>query len=193
MNDRAWDWVEETYPDGIRLIFVRRIAPERIFETFNTDLATARDVTADDAHNTVPYPWIRVGCAGDWTFSIDSCIFSFFQIDAQIRNLSSGTELAMHEGGIELSHFYYFEGGQEVTSFEPLMSPWRAGSDPDRFVPYMRQVGLDVDPPSDNAELGGSPTLALLNMLTLALDIQLSREQALGPLPTAHVGWDPTA
>lgn len=51
----------------------------------------------------------------------------------------------------------------------------------------MRQVGLRVDPPSDDDdEPQGSPRAALLEMLSLALGIRLSREVVLGSLLTVQ-------
>jgi MFS family permease len=63
-------------------------------------------------------------------------------------------------------------------------------TDPDRFVPQMRQVGLDVEPPPDDADPvpPRSPNIALLDMLTLAPGIRLSRETATGPLLTVRPG-----
>jgi hypothetical protein len=86
--------------------------------------------------------------------------------------------------------FYYFADGTEVTSFEPLMARDRFGSDPDRFVSQMRQAGLRVDPPADDDdnELERDSGIAVLEMLTLALGIRLSREVAIGPLLTVQPG-----
>lgn len=104
--------------------------------------------------------------------------------------LSAGTDLVLFLAGMELDYFFYFADGAVVTSFEPLMSAWRDGTDPDRFVPQMAQVGLDVEPPADDdeSEQEPSPAIALLEMLTLALGIRLSREMAMGPLLTARSG-----
>jgi hypothetical protein len=183
--ESPWDWVSQEYPGGIRLMFTRMVTPERVFETFGADPADARILTAGAAHDTMPYPWVRAGRTGDWTFSVDSCLAGPFSFEPLARQLSAGTDLALLD--TYAGYFSYYADGSDVTSFEPLMSAWRNGSDPDRFIPHMRQAGLDVDPPPDNAAPGEDPTLALLNMLTLALGIKLSRDQALGPLPTAHV------
>ena len=73
----------------------------------------------------------------------------------------------------------------EVTSFEPLRAWDRFGTDPDRFLPQMHQVGLSVEEPPQGSAFR-DPVIALLEMLTLALGIRLPREVALGPLLTVQ-------
>jgi hypothetical protein len=186
VTQAAWDWVTETY-EAIRLIFIRHAAPERIIAEFGADPSRAVTVPANVTDEAAGFPWLRTGRTGEWAFSMDTCLSSSFESERLARVLSAGTDLALFELFPGKSYFYYHADGQEVTSFEPVMSPWRHGSDPDRFVRQMRQAGLDVDPPSEDAELGGNPALALLNTLTLALGIRLPGEQALGPLPTVGV------
>jgi hypothetical protein len=190
MTRSTWDWVADEYPQGVRLTFARNLVAGTVLEAFGTDPGSAVLLTAAAAHDTVPYPWVRAGRTGEWCFSIDTCLTGPFGFEAVARRLSQGTDLAVVDAYAE--YFFYYADTEEVTSFEALMSPWRSGSDPDRFAPHMRQAGLDVDPSPDDAELGPSPTLALLDMLTLALGIRLSRDQALGPLPTAHVNLPDT-
>jgi hypothetical protein len=74
----------------------------------------------------------------------------------------------------------------------------RAGREPDRFLPGMRELGLRVDRPAPHQRPGArrnleeerrrprrDPVVAALAMLTLALGIQLPGEAAHGPLLTA--------
>jgi hypothetical protein len=182
-----WDWMAEAFPHGLRLMFVRQVSPERVIEAFGANPAAARWLTADVTFETIDHPWVRVGRTGEWVFSFDNCLSGVEEFSPTARELSQGTELARLESLVSSGYFYYFADGEEVTSFEPLMSPWRYGTDPDRFVPQMRQVGLDVEPPSDDAAIGESdPNIAALQMLTLALGIRLPREAALGPLRTVR-------
>ena len=87
-----------------------------------------------------------------------------------------------------IDYFHYFVDGTEVTAFEPLRAWDRFGTDPDRFLVQMRQVGLDVDPRPVGTELERDPTMELLDMLTVALGIHLPAEVALGPLLTVQRG-----
>jgi Family of unknown function (DUF6461) len=181
----GWDWIKDEYPDGIRLMFVRGVPPERVIEAFRANPAAARLLSAEATDEIVGYPWVRVGRTGEWAFAIDSWYEERERIASQ---LSAGTELALFEPNPKLDYFYYFVDGREVTSFEPLLAHDRDGSDPDRFVPQMRRAGLRVDTPSHDAYLSRDPAIAVLEMLTLALGIRLSREVAMGPLLTVQPG-----
>ena len=193
-GEADWEWFVREYPNGgVRLTFVRGATPERVIEGFRADPAGARLLTAEAAEDTVGYPWVRVGRSGEWAFAIDtwhelSTFGEFGRISNEFLELSAGTELALLESTLSSSLFWYLVDGVEVTSFEPLMSLWRDGSDPDRFVSQMRETGLDVDPPADDAELERDPTVALLEMLTLALGVRVSRQVGMGPLLTVEPG-----
>lgn len=189
-----WDWFGETYPFGIDLMFARGVAPERVIEALGADPAAARLLSAEDV-DTPGYSGVRVGGEGEWTFAMGGTSLSTQEYEQVGLGLSTGTEVVLFLAGMELDYFFYFADGVTVTSFEPLLSAWRDGTDPDRFVPQMRHVGLDVDPPPDDAEeendddaVERDPTIALLEMLTLTLGIRLSRETAMGPLLTVRPG-----
>ena len=185
-----WDWFGEAYPFGIDLMFVRGAEPERVIEALGADPAAARLLSAAAAVETLGYSWVRAGRTGEWTFAMGAASLSTQEYEQAGLILSAGTELVLFLAGMELDYFLYCADGATVTSFEPLTPAWRDGTDPDRFVPQMRQAGLDVDPPADDDESEGepSPTTALLKMLTLALGIRLSRETAMGSLLTARSG-----
>jgi Family of unknown function (DUF6461) len=189
-----WGWVAPAFPHGLRLTFVRGVAPERLVEAFGADPAATRWLTAEVTFATIGDPWVRVGRTGEWVFSFDNCLFGIGGFSPKARELSAGTELAHLDSLMSSGYFYYFADGAEVTSFEPLTSACRYGTEPDRFVPQMRRVGLDVDPPPNDPPgahdpddgAPDDPNIAVLEMLTLALGIRLSRGMALGPLRTAR-------
>lgn len=181
-----WAWVREEYPNGIRLTFVRGISPERITAALGADPANSQWLTAEVTYETLGHPFARVGRSGEWAFCIDNCFFNVGRFSPTARELSAGTELALMDS-LTSDYFFYFADGTEVTSFEPLMAFDRGGSDPDRFVPQMREVGLDVEQPPDDAAISDvNPAIATLDMLTLAFGIRLSRDVALGPLATVR-------
>ena len=186
-----WDWIDEDCPNAIRLMFVRGVTPERVIGAFGADPADAQLLTADVAHETAALlsrPSVRVGRTGEWAFAIDDW-HEARDFQRVARELSAGTDLALFDEGLtsDSPDFSYLVDGAEMTGFEPWLAHERRGSDPDRFVPQMQQAGL-IAAPHPNAELQDIPRVALLEMLTLALGIRLSRSVAMGPLLTAEPG-----
>jgi hypothetical protein len=182
-----WDWMQEEYPIAFTLMFVRGARPERVIEALGAEPTQALMLSADDTLETLSH-WDRLGRSGEWTFVFDNSEIKWPDFEGIAIELSAATEVVLVESNPNIESFWYYADKVEVTSFEPMQSAWRDGSDPDRFVPQMRQVGLDVDPPADDddSELERNPMIALLDMLTLALGIRLSREVALGPLLTVE-------
>jgi hypothetical protein len=183
-----WDWMHEEYPIAFTLMFVHGVRPERVIVALGADPAHALMLSADETLETLSGHWARVGRSGDWAFVFDDSDLGISDLEQIANELSAGTEALLLESNPNIAYFWYYADGVEATAFEPMLSAWRGGSDPDRFVPQMRQVGLDVDPPADDddSELEGDPMIALLDMVTLALGIRLSREVALGPLLTVE-------
>jgi Family of unknown function (DUF6461) len=190
-----WDWVAETALDiGGSFIFARGASPEQIMRAFGMNPAKARLVSASDfaqaLHDpdwlrTEPpeHPWIRVGVAGEWGFALDESMAGSggYEHDA-VAALAAGTEVVLFTHTQTIDDFLYCADGIMVTSFEPGMLD-RYGSEPDRFVEQMRQVGLPAGIDDDHA---ADSMIALLQMLTVALGIWVPRDLALGPLLTVQ-------
>lgn len=180
----GWEWFQEKgYGNGVRLLFVRGVAPEQIIGALGCDPADAHPL-AEEATWGMFGDWARVGTAGRWGFSADSGSISVWDFERIARDLSAGTDLVLFQTGPDRDYFQYFADGIEVTAFEPLLARDRTGSDPDRFLPHMREAGLRVDEDQDEFR---DPALALLDTLTLALGIRLPRDIALGVLPTVDL------
>jgi hypothetical protein len=204
--EQAWGWVRDSLDPGATLIFTRGVSVERVIEVFGMDPATAQLVPESQVDEVLPDPvyggghevtgpYLRVGRSGDWAFAIDPTYLSLYRHldgDPVIQRLSAGTEVATITWTPKPNeNLDYWVDGEWMTSFEPYMSYYRAGADPDRFVPEMRQVGLDTEPPGQEARSGEptedqDPLIATLDMLTLALGIRLSEKTASGPLLTVQ-------
>ena len=192
----GWDWIAETALDaGGSFTFARGVPPDRVIEAFGLRPASARLVPLDRVADALHDPdwlgshppehyWIRVGNSGGWGFALDESSggFGWYEEDAAI-GLSRDTEAILFTHTATIDTFHYYVDSVEVTAFEPLRGWERWGTEPDRFLPQMRQAGLRTDP--DAARTRDS-RLALLDMLTLALGIQVTREQAFGPLLTVQ-------
>jgi Family of unknown function (DUF6461) len=169
-------------------------------EAFGMNPANAFVATLAQARRSLPYPdyletypahhpWIRVGTAGEWGFAIDESSGGYggYEEDAA-RALSAGSEAVLVTQTASISYFHYYVDGAEVTAFEPLRGWERFGTDPDRFLPYMRQAGvrLDGEVRLDDLDAYKDPVIAVLEMVTLALGISLGKDVALGPLLTVQ-------
>lgn len=212
-GEHDWGWVRDSLGLGATLIFARGVAPERVIEAFRMDPATARVVPESQIPEVLPYPvysdgleatgpYLRIGQSGEWAFVIDPTFLSLYShlhggpVEAR---LSAGTEVVTVTWTPKPTESVdYWVDGQWMTCFEPYMAYHRAGADPDRFVPQMRQVGLETEPPGPAAGSGEpddepgayqDTLIAALGMLTLALGIRLSEEAASGPLLTVQRGF----
>lgn len=187
-NDQAsggWDWLAGSGLDlGCALIFARDVEQDEMFGAFGLDPTSAQteEWVFDPRRARV-----RVGRTGDWTFAIDEHMISL-DLAMHAKNvagwLSPGTEVVTVDWTAKpTEHFAYWADGIQVTALEPYRAFDRIGSDPDRFLREMRQVGMLTEP-DDDADGPGNPLIAALNLATLALGIRLSEEAAMGPLAT---------
>jgi hypothetical protein len=142
------------------------------------------------ANENPGYPWVRAGQAGDWAFAFDGGCADAHELERIAIELSAGTETVLFNMNPALDYFRYFADGAEVTAFEPLLAYDRSGSEPDRFVPFMRQAGIRTDPASYSGvdDSFSGPVVALLEMLTLTPGVRLSRDDALGAPLTPQLG-----
>ncbi|TMR94717.1 DUF6461 domain-containing protein [Nonomuraea basaltis] len=107
-----------------------------------------------------------------------------------IRALSAGTELVSvtrHDYATDL--FVYAIDGDRLTSFDPRKPAWRYGSDPDRLLDAMREVGVDPTylpgghVTGQEAISSGTPTMGEALMLAARLTgVVLTQEVLNGPL-----------
>jgi hypothetical protein len=186
-----WDWVYETALGAIggTFTFARGASPEQMMTAFGMNPARARLVPASDVAQALhdpdwlrteppEHPWIRVGVAGEWGFALDESSAGY----GGYEHAPAGTEAVLLTHTQTIDDFRYADDGTLVTSFEPGMLD-RYGTEPDRFVEQMRQVGLPATIGDDRAV---DPMIALLQMLTVALGIRVPRDLALGPLLTVQ-------
>jgi len=186
-----WDWLER---NGLRLIcaliFARDVTQDQVFEAFDLDPASAR------MQERVFDPYrsrVRVGQLGGWTFAIDEQMESL-HLALHGKNvgkrLSAGTEVAVVSWTPKPTEdFEYWADGTLVTSFEPYRAFDRFGSEPDRFLREMRQVGM-VTEADDAAEGPEDDLIAALDLATVALGIRLPEQVVIGPLATVTLAVD---
>ncbi|MEW9533906.1 DUF6461 domain-containing protein [Microbispora sp. NPDC049125] len=70
-------------------------------------------------------------------------VFGWKALDA-LQALSVGTEaVSVRRHDDSSDRFAYAVDGEQVTAFDPMIPAWRYGTDPDRLVELMRDVGFD--------------------------------------------------
>ena len=186
-----WGWLEGS---GLRLmcalIFARDVTQDQVFEAFDLDPASARieDWVFDPDRRRV-----RVGRLGAWTFAIDEQMESL-HLALHGKNvgkrLSAGTEVVVVSWTPKPTEdFEYWADGTLVTTFEPYVARYRFGSEPDRFLREMRQVGM-VTEAADAAEGPKDDLIATLDLATVALGIRLPEQVAMGALATVTLAAD---
>ncbi|GII65071.1 hypothetical protein Skr01_51560 [Sphaerisporangium krabiense] len=128
--DYAWFVKEcEERSDGFCVTFVRDLSPE---ESLHRIGATLGDISGE---------WGIEACAtSGGTVLID---YGY----AELPNLlSRGTATArVFTNGSLDEDFVYSVDGVVVTKFEPCFPDSRRGSDPDRLLAHMRELGMPVD------------------------------------------------
>jgi hypothetical protein len=137
-----------------------------------------------DERLNVLHPWIRAGQEDEWGFAVDQGSVNAFELSAAARELSAGTDVATFQWTMTIDNFEYLVDGTVVTAFEPLLSHQRTGTEPDRFLPLTRLVGLKVDPDDDDMTL--DTRISLLEILTMGLGIRLPADVVRGPLLTVQ-------
>jgi hypothetical protein len=162
-------------------LFGRGVTAESIVEALGVARSDARLLTQRAARKDPGVPWVRVGQTGEWGFALDTGCAGPAEFQRIARDLSAGTEAVTFDTSWESGYFRYYADGALVTSFDPRQ-PWdRAGTDPDRFLPLMWQVGLRRDEEDEDYR---DPAIALLEMLAKSLGIRLGRKEGTGPLLT---------
>jgi hypothetical protein len=187
-----WDWLEASELRlGCALIFARDGTQDEVFGAFDLDPSSAQmeDWVFDPDRRRV-----RVGRLGVWTFAIDEQMES---LDLAVHGKNVGKRLSVGTEVVVVSwtpkpteDFEYWADGTLVTTFEPYdAARYRFGSEPDRFLREMRQVGM-VTEAADAAEGPEDYVIATLDLATVALGIRLPEQVAMGPLATVTLAAD---
>ncbi|MEU9833196.1 DUF6461 domain-containing protein [Streptosporangium sp. NPDC048047] len=118
--------------------FVRGLAPDEVLRRFTVDENTLEECDAADCIGTAKIgDWTLVVEPGGWLLAADPEIYT---------RVGRGTEIVSvcrHDYAADT--FAYIVGGEPVVEFEPVLPDDRSGTDPDRFIKEMREIGLDPD------------------------------------------------
>ena len=152
-----FSWLSEFGPfyDGSCVSFIRSLSPvealtrlgaktsgieEATFEELQE--RTMKCIDSDDMHTS----YVGALETDGWTVFIQLWWASIAVDRHLLIRLSQATEVVSIDRNIHASDFFvYAADGALVTWFDLLGPDARAGSDPDRLVDMMREVGLDPD------------------------------------------------
>lgn len=142
--------------------FARSLSPREALTRLGADSSGIEEVTFDKhQERTMQYidsDNMRTSYVGaletnGWTVLIQLWTGSIGLNRLLLRSLSQSTEVVSIYRNVHASdYFVYAVDSEEVTSFDQLVPDTRWGSDPDRLIGKMREVGLsgegsDIDDP----------------------------------------------
>lgn len=164
---------------------VRRLSPVTL-----VDAAVARE-GVDEVEDVYGGVVVRAGAAAGWAFGV---------VEGGPVGRPSGKAVAALSRGtmaVELwrtvnadTYFAFAEQGRTVCCFEPGLEHARAGSDPDRLLPALRDAGLvlpDGSTPFEHGEDVPEPTMRVLTMVEVRFGLDLPRRTVLTDALTAGV------
>ncbi|MGW2145842.1 DUF6461 domain-containing protein [Nonomuraea bangladeshensis] len=144
----------ETLGEIYCVSFVRDLPPEEALRRFGVDEETMEegvtfgevDLRSAESMRDDSAGYIGAARVGDWTVVIEPGGWRMAVDDTIYTRVSRGTavvSVCCHEYAEDT--FAYIVDGTRVVSFDPMFPEERSGSDPDRFVMKMHEVGLDPD------------------------------------------------
>jgi hypothetical protein len=160
MNDRdKFAWADAYLGQGpvlgeiFCLTFIKQVdvteALRRMGGLFDT-IARRTPSQIEELHNFDDgYPEVAAAVPlGDWTLVVEPNRFHGSHL---VAALSSGTEaVSVLRHDYATPWFAYAVGGDVVTRFDPTFPAFRHGSDPDRLLPQMLEVGFTIDDEEDD-------------------------------------------
>jgi hypothetical protein len=130
-------------------------------------------------------PFVRVGRCGEWLFAWEQASSEGSRPEV-LRRVSVGAEAVALRNCLDgFAEFGHAADGDVITSVATIVPYSRGGSDPDRFLPLIREVGLDFE-----AAPGGQalPDLqAVLTVAQRAFGLSLGEPELERPLPSARI------
>ncbi|MFF5248130.1 DUF6461 domain-containing protein [Streptosporangium sp. NPDC000095] len=158
--------------------FVRDLSPREALTRFGTDASTIEEVTYEKVCERAVAGWEASPRAlpgylgavevGSWTLIVEPFGWGAAGPDVRAR-VSRGTEIVVitrHEYSTQ--EFIHEIDGETITYFDLIAPERRWGSDPNRWVDAMREVGLD---PDQDDSMGPHPDFGFANVFALASKI----------------------
>ncbi|GAA2213057.1 hypothetical protein GCM10009850_085190 [Nonomuraea monospora] len=185
----------ETLGEIYCVSFVRDLSPEEALRRFGVDEDTMEEVAFDEldlrageSMRDDAAGFIGAARVGDWTVVVEPGGWEIAVVEDIYTRLSRGTEVvSVCRHDYAQNTFAYIADGTPVVQFDPMFPEERSGSDADRFVVKMREIGLDpehdIDGPGIDQPMEGSFALASgITGLPLSTDLRGLRFLGAEPL-----------
>lgn len=136
-----------TYEWPLCLVFVRGVSEDRVFRALGADPADAVVCTPMEVAQVVRGPVVQVGRAGEWVVVVEEMEPPQGIRPEVLRRVSAGGEaVALHNDMGKGNHeFGYAADGEIIAALTTSVPLYWSGSDPARFEPLARELGLTED------------------------------------------------
>jgi Family of unknown function (DUF6461) len=177
--------------------FVRGASQDEVLAGFGADpgeaevRTLAEVITAESSWQVEYGPFVRVGRSGEWLFAWEEASHEGTRPEV-LRRVSHGGEAVVVRHALDaFAEFGYAAGGVVVSHLVTIVPYRRSGSDPDRFLPLLRQAGLDFETAAQHDAGDEQPVLgdleAVLTVVERAFGLSLSPQEVEGAWPSARI------
>lgn len=134
--------------------FIRNLSPEEALRRFGVNESTLEEGVAFDELDRRSVESMRDDAAGyigaaktdGWTVVVEPGGWKIAVDSETYARVSRGTEVvSVCRHDYASDSFAYIVDGESVVHFDPMRPGDRSGSDPDRFIKEMREVGLNPE------------------------------------------------
>jgi Family of unknown function (DUF6461) len=188
-------WLDDRFAEQINfcLTFVGGSDEAGLFRAFGADPGeavprTRAEAEAADDDPALGYgPSVRVGRVGEWLFAWEESSWQGHRAEVLRRASAGGEAVAVANTLGAFAGFGYAAAGEVVTSMVTIPPYTRAGSDPDRFLPLVAEVGREWRDGVPAAAARPTDLQAVLTIAERAFGLAIGEEEVEQALPCARI------
>jgi hypothetical protein len=177
--------------------FVRGLTQEEVLAGFGADPLVAVNRTleqavAGEASPSESFgPYVRVGRSDGWVFAWEEATHEGTRPEV-LRHVSRRRDAVVARHVLDaFAEFGYAADGEVLSELVTIPPFTRTGTEPDRFLPLLQQVGLDFGTRGERHVAGEMPATSdlqrVLAVAELAFGLSLTPQQVEGPWPSARI------
>jgi hypothetical protein len=177
--------------------FVRGLTQEEVLAGFGADPSVAVDRTLEQAEAGEASvlesfgPYVRAGRSAGWVFAWEEATHEGTRREV-LRNVSRRQDAVVVRHVLDaFAEFGYAAYGEVVSHLLTIPPFTRTGTEPDRFLPLLQQVGLDFGAAAQLCAAGEVTALsglqAVLAVAERAFGLSLTPQQVEGAWPSSRI------